>query len=42
MIPYHTEFFGNPSSIYSITGATKKAIDTAREQVAKALSAQPG
>ena len=41
MIPYHTEFFGNPSSIYSITRVTKKAIDTAREQVAKALGAEP-
>jgi cysteine desulfurase len=41
MIPYHIEFFGNPSSIYSITRATKKAIDTAREQVAKALGAEP-
>jgi cysteine desulfurase len=41
MIPYHTEFFGNPSSIYSITRVTNKAIDTAREQVAKALGAEP-
>jgi len=41
MIPYYTEFFGNPSSIYSITRVTKKAIDTAREQVAKALGAEP-
>jgi cysteine desulfurase len=41
MIPYYTEFFGNPSSIYSITRVTKKAIDTAREKVAKALGAEP-
>jgi cysteine desulfurase len=41
MIPYYSEFFGNPSSIYSITRAPKKAIDTAREQVAKALGAGP-
>jgi cysteine desulfurase len=41
MIPYYTEFYGNPSSIYSITRVTKKAIDTAREQVAKALGAEP-
>ncbi|MGB7789031.1 cysteine desulfurase NifS [Methanoregula sp.] len=41
MIPYHTELFGNPSSIYSIARASKKAIDTAREQVAKALGAEP-
>jgi len=41
MIPYYSEFFGNPSSIYSIARASKKAIDTAREQVAKALGAEP-
>jgi cysteine desulfurase len=39
MIPYHSELFGNPSSIYSIARASKKAIDSAREQVAKALGA---
>ena len=41
MIPYHVENFGNPSSIYSIARASKKAIDTAREQVGKALGAEP-
>jgi cysteine desulfurase len=41
MAPYHTENFGNPSSIYSIARITKKAIDTARVQVAKALGADP-
>jgi cysteine desulfurase len=41
MIPYYTEHFGNPSSIYSIARVSKKAIDTAREQVAKALGATP-
>ena len=41
MVPYYSEHFGNPSSIYSIARDSKKAIDTAREQVAKALSAEP-
>nr|WP_320161719.1 cysteine desulfurase NifS [uncultured Methanoregula sp.] len=41
MIPYYTEHFGNPSSIYSIARESKKAIDTARAQAAKALNAEP-
>ena len=39
MIPYFSEHFGNPSSIYSIAGDSKKAIDAARAQVAEALGA---
>jgi len=41
MIPYFTEHFGNPSSIYGIARYSKKAIDTARVQTAKALGADP-
>jgi cysteine desulfurase len=41
MIPYFTEHFGNPSSIYGIARYSKKAIDTARVQAAKALGADP-
>ena len=41
MIPYFTEHFGNPSSIYSIARESKKAIDAARVQTAKALGAEP-
>jgi cysteine desulfurase len=41
MIPYYSEHFGNPSSIYSIAGDSRKAIDVARVQVAKALGADP-
>jgi len=41
MIPYYSEHFGNPSSIYRIAGDSKKAIDTARVQVAKALGSDP-
>jgi cysteine desulfurase len=39
MLPYFTEYFGNPSSIYGIARDSKKAVDTARAQVAKALGA---
>lgn len=38
MLPYFTEHFGNPSSTYSLARETTKAIDTARERVAKALN----
>jgi cysteine desulfurase len=41
MVPYFTDHFGNPSSIYHIAGVSRKAIDTARAQVAKALGAGP-
>lgn len=41
MIPYFTEHYGNPSSIYSISRETKRAIDNARDKVAKALNADP-
>jgi len=41
MIPYHSEHFGNPSSIYGIARESKQAIDKARGQVAKALGAEP-
>jgi len=41
MIPYFTEHFGNPSSIYGIARDSKKAIDIARVQTAKALGADP-
>lgn len=39
MIPYFTEYYGNPSSIYSLSRSTKKAIDEARTKVAKCLNA---
>ncbi|MCX6697002.1 MAG: aminotransferase class V-fold PLP-dependent enzyme, partial [Methanoregula sp.] len=41
MLPYFTEHFGNPSSIYSIARESKRAVDAARAQVAKALNADP-
>ena len=41
MMPYFTEVFGNPSSVYSFAVRSRKAIDTARGQVAQALNAGP-
>jgi len=41
MTPYHAEHFGNPSSIYGIAHESKKVVDAARDQVAKALGAEP-
>ena len=41
MLPFFTEKYGNASSIYSLGRENKKAIDDAREKVAKALNALP-
>lgn len=41
MLPYFSEKFGNPSTIYSYGRETKSAVEEAREKVAKALGAQP-
>jgi cysteine desulfurase len=41
MLPYFTEKFGNPSSIYSYGRETRMAIENARKTVAKILNAHP-
>jgi cysteine desulfurase len=41
MMPYFTEKFGNPSSIYSYGRETKMAIENARKSVAKHIGAKP-
>lgn len=41
MMPYLTEKFGNPSSIYSYGRETRLAIETARKLVARTLGAHP-
>ena len=41
MMPYLTEKFGNPSSIYSYGRETRMAIENARKTVAKILNAHP-
>jgi len=42
MLPYMTNHFGNPSSIYSYGRETRLAIENARKSVAKILGAKPG
>lgn len=39
MLPYFTEKFGNPSSLYSFSDDTKRAIIRSREKVASAINA---
>lgn len=41
MIPYFTEFYGNPSSLYSVSEPSKEAIAVARGQVAALVNADP-
>ena len=41
MLPYFTESFGNPSSIYSFSDRNRAAIQKAREQVAAVLNCAP-
>jgi len=41
MNPYFTEYFGNPSSIYTLGRESKKAIENARATIAECLGAQP-
>ncbi len=40
MLPYFNEKYGNPSSIYSLGGQSKIAVEKAREKVAIALGAK--
>ena len=40
MMPYFTEEYGNSTSIYALGRSAKKALETARETVAKAIGAE--
>ena len=40
ILPYFTEHWGNPSSMYNFGGSVKRAIDTAREKVAALIGAE--
>lgn len=42
MLPYFTDHFANPSSVYAPSRAARRAIDRARETVAAALGCAPG
>ncbi len=39
MLPYFTESFGNPSSVYEIARKNKQAVDEARQKTADLLGA---
>lgn len=41
MLPYFSEYYGNASSIYGKGRESKTAIEQAREQIAKAIGADP-
>ena len=40
MLPYFTEYYGNPSAIYSFAGEAKRAVDEARKNVAELINAR--
>ncbi len=40
MMPYFTQFYGNPSSIYSFANEAKKAVMDARDLIAKTIGAK--
>lgn len=41
MIPYFTEYYGNPSAIYTFAGNVKKAVNEARAILASGIGAKP-
>lgn len=41
MLHYFTEYYGNPSSVYTFSAESKKAVTNAREIIAKSLGAKP-
>ncbi len=40
MLPYFTELYGNPSSVYEFATQNKKAVDEARSAIAKVIGAE--
>ncbi len=41
MMPYLTDFYGNPSSVYSLASRSKSAIEEARRRIASLIHAAP-
>ena len=41
MLPYFTQYYGNPSSMHTFGGQVAKKIDIARQQVAELIGADP-
>jgi len=42
MVPYLTEVYGNPSSLYGFAGRAKAGLEQARADAARCLNAEPG
>lgn len=40
MLPYYTEFYGNPSSVYSFASKSREAVSEQREIIAEAIGAK--
>ena len=40
MLPYFSELYGNPSSVYSFSQKSREAITKARETIAKSMGAK--
>lgn len=40
MLPYFTELYGNPSSVYDFAGKTKEAVNASRQQIADGIGAK--
>ncbi|MCK9443016.1 MAG: cysteine desulfurase NifS [Tissierellaceae bacterium] len=40
MLPYFTEKYGNPSSVYSLGSQSRRAVEDAREKIANAIGAE--
>lgn len=41
MMPYLTDYYGNPSSLYSLGVKSRQAVENARNTVAECLNADP-
>lgn len=41
MVEYMTDLYGNPSSVHSFGRVTRKAVEEAREKIARAIGAEP-
>jgi cysteine desulfurase len=41
MMPYFTDHFGNPSGVYEYARTARKAVEAARQKIAKAINAKP-
>ena len=40
MLPWFSEYYGNPSSVYELAGKSKEAVDEARQQIAGVIGAK--